>query len=104
MSADVQIWKECIGFEWTEANVLKNWDKHEVSTIECEQVFFNKPLLVLEDEKHSKKEKRYYCLGKTNHVRYLFVVFTIRQKRIRVISARDMHKKERRIYEKENHS
>lgn len=86
-------------FQWDEGNESKNWIKHEVSKFEAEQVFFNEPLLVFFDEKHSDEESRYYVLGKTDTERELMVVFTGRGKQIRVISARDMSKKERKIYE-----
>jgi len=85
-------------FEWDEANIAKNWEKHKVSHFECEEIFFNEPLVVAPDEIHSKHETRRYALGKTNQERLLFVVFTMRGKKIRVISARDMNKKERRYY------
>lgn len=88
----------CTGFEWDDGNIEKSWSKHGVSPSECEQVFFNQPLVVVDDEKHSKHQKRWYALGRTESDRYLFVVFTLRRKLIRVISARDMSKKERRIY------
>ncbi len=83
---------ECIGFQWDESNSRKNWDKHKVSQGECEQIFFNLPLLAVDDKKHSTKELRYYSLGRTDEGRCLFVVFTIRAARIRVISARDMNR------------
>jgi uncharacterized DUF497 family protein len=86
------------GFEWDEGNIKKNWERHRVSYIECEEVFFNRPLIVQENEAHSKEEERYYVLGKTNDGRHLFVVFTIRHNKIRVITARDMSRKERRMY------
>ncbi|HHT9124794.1 MAG TPA: BrnT family toxin [Candidatus Brocadiia bacterium] len=86
------------GFEWNKGNIEKNWGKHKVSFIECEEVFFNKPIVVKEDEPHSKAEARYYVLGKTDEGRLLFVVFTIRGNKIRVISARDTNRKERRLY------
>lgn len=86
------------GFDWNKGNIEKNWEKHKVIYIECEEVFFNKPLIVKEDEPHSVAESRYYALGQTDTGRLLFVVFTIRGNKIRIISARDMNKKERRIY------
>ena len=92
--------QDCIGFEWDKWNLDKNWCKHNVSHLECEQVFFNCPLLLYGDVKHSKEEIRMYVLGKTNIGRLLFVVFTIRDNLIRVISARDINKKERDVYEK----
>ena len=90
-------------FDWDEGNARKN-EKHGVSMAEAEQVFFNTPLLVLEDIKHSRKELRFHALGKTNKVRFLHITFTLRDAdaKIRVVSARDMHRKERAIYEKTN--
>lgn len=90
------------GFEWDEGNRTKNWTKHQVSTSECEEVFFNLPLLLANNVKHSQTEKRFYVLGQTNAKRRLFISFTIRSKKIRVISARDMSRKERKIYAKTN--
>ena len=87
------------GFEWDEGNLLKNWEKHRVSAPECEQVFFNQPLVAGRDEKHSQKENRHFALGITDAGRYLFIVFTIRKKRIRVISARDMNRRERKVFD-----
>ena len=95
----MEIFKGIVGFQWDEGNIDKNYRKHGVHWTECEEVFFNDPLVVKPDVKHSKKEERFYALGKTNGGRLLFVVFTIRGDKIRVISARDMNKKERRIYE-----
>ncbi len=94
----MDIFEKVTGFDWDEANVGKNWEKHQVSPFECEEVFFNEPLVVEPDTAHSKSEDRYYALGRTNDHRYLFVVFTIRKDKIRVISARDMSKKERGYY------
>ena len=91
---------KCTGFEWDEGNLLKNWEKHGVSAPECEQVFFNKPLITGRDKKHSQQETRFFALGQTDTERLLFVVFTIRDGLIRVISARNMNRKERRVYEK----
>lgn len=83
----------------TFVNADKNWISHQVSCSECEEVFFNDPLLLYEDMMHSQSECRYYVLGKTNANRKLFIVFTMRKELIRIISARDMNKKERKIYE-----
>lgn len=80
----------CTGFEWDSGNNTKNWHKHDVSTLECEQIFFNKPLIVKRDKEHSASENRCYALGKTDMNRLLFAVFTIRSGKIRIISARDM--------------
>ncbi len=90
---------ECEGFEWDEGNILKSWEKHKVAASECEQIFFNKPLVAIEDIKHSQKEKRYFALGHTDAGRHLFIVFTLRKNLIGIISARDMNRKERRLYE-----
>lgn len=92
--------QECTGFQWDEHNIDKNWDRHNVSPIESEEVFFNRPIIVKKDAEHSQKEERYYVLGRTDENRDLFIVFTIRKKLIRVISSRDMNRKERKIYEK----
>ena len=91
---------QCIEFEWDASNFSKNWLKHQVSYVECEQIFFNEPLLVQHDTQHSQQEARYYALGRTDVNRRLFVIFTTRHQKIRIISARDMSKKERGIYEK----
>ncbi len=80
----------CDGFAWDKGNINKNLDKHGVSKNECEELFFNQPLFVACDEKHSITEMRCYALGKTDKSRLLFIVFTIRNNKIRVISARDM--------------
>jgi uncharacterized DUF497 family protein len=87
------------GFEWDEGNQDKNREKHQVSNGECEEVFFNLPLLLEPDPTHSQSESRYYVLGQTNAGRRLFIAFTVRGGNIRVISARDMSKRERNFYE-----
>ena len=91
---------QLVGFEWDDANREKNWHKHHVVFKECEQVFFNLPLLLYPDPAHSQVEKRFQVLGQTNTQRLLFISFTIRNQKIRVISARDQSQKERKIYEK----
>ena len=88
-----------VGFQWDQANIDKNLIKHNVENWESEQVFFNKPLLVLDDPKHSIPEKRWAAFGKTDAGRFLIVIFTKRGELIRVISARDMNKKERKFYD-----
>jgi len=87
------------GFEWDEGNIEKNWLAHQVTPQEAEQVFFNRPVIVADDVKHSRSEKRYLVLGQTDEDRPLFIAFTLRQRRIRVISSRDMNRKERKVYE-----
>lgn len=88
-----------VGFDWDEGNTDKNLTTHNVENWECEQVFFNQPLLVLDDLRHSTTEKRWAAFGKTDAGRLLIVVFAKRQDLIRVISARDMNRKERGFYE-----
>ena len=88
----------CTGFDWNDGNSKKNWILHQVSRNESEQVFFNAPIVVGDDISHSQSEERWFLLGKTGANRLLFVVFTVREELIRVISSRDMSKKERRIY------
>jgi uncharacterized DUF497 family protein len=89
----------CAGFQWDEGNADKNWIKHRVSRTECEEVFFNEPLLVASDIGHSDIEPRFYALGQTDPGRLLFIVFTIRGELVRVVSARDMSKREKKEYE-----
>jgi uncharacterized DUF497 family protein len=86
------------GFDWDAGNRDKNL-KHGVHGWECEQVFFNEPLVILEDAKHSVAEDRFAAFGQTDAGRELIVVYTMRKKRLRVISARDMNKRERDFYE-----
>ncbi|HRP70220.1 MAG TPA: BrnT family toxin [Turneriella sp.] len=86
-------------FDWDFANVHKLLKRHKVSTIECEQVFFNEPFLIYEDTEHSIQELRYYSLGVTNEYRHLTVIFTIRNRKIRPLSARPMTKNEVKNYE-----
>lgn len=96
-----EIFNKCEGFQWDSGNSNKSLIKHSVTNPECEEVFFNQPIIVVDDTKHSKEEKRWFLLGRTDQDRFLFIVFTIRQELIRVISARDMNKKEREIYNEE---
>ena len=86
------------GFDGTGGNAEKNWKRHRVAPAEAEQVFFNTPLLCADDPMHSGAETRYYALGQTDEGRALFVAFTMRGRRLRVVSARDMRRKERRVY------
>ena len=90
---------ECTGFQWDTGNADKNWELHRVSQAECEQVFFNRPIRVAPDQRHSHEEPRRAALGRTNDDRFLTVVFTVRGALARVISARDMSRRERRMYE-----
>ncbi len=90
--------QRCVGFDWDEGNEGKNWEKHKVSDAEAEEVFFNDPLVAGTDMLHSQAEPRYFALGRTDAGRHLFVAFTIREALIRVISARDMTRKELKRY------
>jgi uncharacterized protein len=89
----------CTGFEWDEGNANKNWKLHQVSRAEVEETFFNRPVLVAPDATHSEGERRYAALGKTSRDRRLTIIFTVRGTLVRVISARDMSRRERRLYE-----
>ena len=91
--------ESCTGFEWDEANAHKNSERHQVTPEEAEDIFFQEPLVVRSDVRHSSKEKRYYALGQTSGGRRLFVAFTIRRKLIRVISARNMNRNEAQAWE-----
>jgi uncharacterized protein len=77
----------CTGFDWDAGNATKNWELHQVTRAECEQTFFNRPILVAADKKHSAGEPRYAALGQTKSGRQLAIVFTIRGTLVRVISA-----------------
>lgn len=95
----MKILPQPISFEWDKGNIGKNLIKHNVTDKEAEEVFENEPKFIFEDEKHSYIEKRYMIWGITNKGKRLAVIFTIREDRVRIISARDMHRKERREYE-----
>ena len=90
---------ECIGFEWDEWNSGKNWEKHRVTPEEAEEIFFHDPFVLRGDPAHSMREKRYGVLGQTSVGRRIFLVFTIRKRHIRVISARDMNRRESGAYD-----
>lgn len=94
------ILSEIQDFDWDLWNIVKNVDKHQVENKECEDVFFNQPQLIEYDEKHSLTEKRYKILGLTDRGRKLIVIFTIRNNKIRIISARDQSKKEKLQFNK----
>src|SRR3972149_3698610 len=100
MPTPLEILSACTGFERDEGNADKNWLQHQVSPGECEEAFFNDPLLVVPDMSHSKQEPRFYALGQTDAGRRLFLAFTIRRQLVRVISARDMSRRERKEYER----
>ncbi len=90
--------EESEGFQWDAGNSTKIWERHRVTPTECEELFFNRPITVGEDERHSELEERFYALGQTDAGRHLFAVFTFRGRLIRVISVRDMSRKERRVF------
>lgn len=83
------------GFEWDFANIYKNWEKHKVNFQEAEEIFTNWPRFITYDKVRSQNEDRLGVLGITDTGRKLFAVFTIRNKKIRIISARDQSRKER---------
>jgi len=88
-----------VGFQWDQGNIDKNLIKHDVENWECEQIFFNKQLLILDDPKHSIAERRWAAFGMTDADRPLVVLFTKRGNLLRIISTRDMSRKERKFYE-----
>lgn len=92
--------KKVYEFIWDTGNLDKNWPKHKVSNKECEEVFFDENKVTFKDILHSQKEERFRIVGKTKNGRLLFIVFTVRNKKIRIISGRDINKKEVRLYEK----
>jgi uncharacterized DUF497 family protein len=96
----MRISPEPITFQWDKGNVVKNSEKHNVTTQEAEEIFANEPFITVENVKHSSAEQRFHGLGRTKTNRKLFVAFTIRDKKVRVISIRDMKKKERIAYER----
>jgi len=95
-----ELFSDIIGFDWDDGNRDKNQLKHNVLNGECEDVFFNQPLVIISNTKHSNIEKRYAAFGVTDGGRKLIIIFTIRRKLIRVISARNMNRREGRFYEK----
>ena len=87
------------GFDWDDGNSNKNWHLHRVTDTECEEIFFNVPLIVALDTVLTGYEERFRALGRTEANRWLYIAFTVRTALIRVISARDMTKNEVRKYE-----
>jgi uncharacterized protein len=90
---------DCQGFQRDSGNTDKIWDRHGVTPAECEELFLNRPMVVGTDAQRSSGEDRLYALGQSDSGRLIFVVFTIRVRVIRVISARDMSRKKRRVYQ-----
>lgn len=95
----MKILPDPVSFVWNKGNIDKNLDKHGVTNREAEEIFENKPVFIFKDVKHSLAEQRYMIWGITDKGRKLSVFFTIRNDLVRIISARDMHRKERRAYE-----
>lgn len=91
-----------VGFDWDDGNRLKNWVKHQVDYRECEEIFFNQPLVIGYDTNHSIYDSRFFALGRSDVGRTLALIFTVRNDKIRVFSARDQSKKERKIYEQQS--
>jgi uncharacterized DUF497 family protein len=90
--------ESCTVFDWDEWNTKKNWDRHEVTPEEAEDVFFNDPLIVRSEMSKPSREKRYWALGQTSSGRKLFVAFTVRRNLIRVISVRNQNRRECEFY------
>jgi hypothetical protein len=86
------------GFEWDDGNSTKNWERHQVKQAEAEEVFFNRPVFLM-DAKPAEREQRFNVLGRTNDDRLLSVIFTVRRGLARIISARPMSRKERIAYD-----
>ncbi|MFH0755176.1 MAG: BrnT family toxin [bacterium] len=96
----MKIFSKIIQFQWDNGNTDKNFKKHKITDTECEELFFDDKKLILKDVLHSDKELRFILLGQTKIKKLLFVVFTIRNNKIRIISCRNVNKNERKIYEK----
>lgn len=92
--------RKILEFEWDKGNVVKNFQKHGISPNEAESIFLDENLGVEKDVNHSEIEPRFIAFGKTIQDKILFVVFTLRGQKIRIISARVANKKERKLYEK----
>ena len=88
------------GFDWDDGNSEKNWLTHRVRRSECEEVLLNRPLIVVQGHSPVDREARYQAMGETSAGRTLFVVFTVRGNLVRVISARDLSRRERSVYER----
>ena len=86
-------------FDWDKGNIVKNWERHKIKHTEAEEVFVNEPKFIIPDTKHSEEEERYAVFGRTNENRLLSLTFTKRNDKVRVISARNMSKRERNFYE-----
>ena len=87
------------GFEWDKGNIDKSYQKHGITPNEAEEAFVDKDILLLEDIKQSQKELRFEAIGRIIKGDILFLAFTARGDKIRIISVRKANKKERRRYE-----
>ncbi|MFC1710372.1 BrnT family toxin [Patescibacteria group bacterium] len=94
----MKVYTKLTVFEWDSGNAQKSWERHKVRVQEAEEIFENVPNLIFPDNKHSEKEKRHGIFGITNEGRPLSGVFTMRGKKVRVITIRDMSKKEKIFY------
>lgn len=95
----MEIFKDPIEFEWDKGNKDKNFKAHGVTNEECEEIFFDPHKRIVNKIFHQGREERYILIGATKERRILFIAFTIRRKKIRVISARGLSRKERKLYE-----
>ena len=93
------VWQEPIQSQWDAGNQEKNWVKHRVTNAECEEAFFDPHKRLLRPTLHGERETRHVLIGYTAGKRLLFVVFTMRGHTVRVISARDVHRREKGLYE-----
>ena len=98
MAQSPRLFAGITGFQWDEGNSDKNWRRHHVTQAEAEQVFFNRPLVVALDPRHSNREVRHFALGRSNDGRHLTIVFAQRGDLLRVISARPMSRREMKEY------
>ena len=96
----MEIFKKSIEFDWDKGNKEKNLIKHGVSNEECEEIFFDPHKRVVAPGTYSGPEERHILIGETKRNRLLMVIFTMRNQKVRVISARDLNRKEKGLYEK----
>ena len=96
----MRVYEKTVAFDWDKGNTHKNRLKHGITPEESESVFLDSDALVIPDIRHSKTEKRFILVGTSEKDRYIFIVFTIRNEKIRIISSRRMHRKEKETYEK----
>lgn len=96
----VRVEKKVLEFLWDNGNSEKNLIAHNVTNNESEESFFDEKRVIFKDILHSGKEERFRIIGKTKKGRLLFIAFTMRGTRIRIISARDINRKEVYLYEK----